>query len=162
MRKEIVLLIIFILVPLLLFGEWKFYEETTIKGKISGKISHDYIFVTSSGNLYQVSDYIYLYEYLYYPNVIVLEDDPFYKLIIEGIDESLLCKKLEGNIRTVVKVHSRGEILILDDRTLWSVPKYDQYHSGWWLPPYKVYITPDELYMINIEEGIKIWVSKLK
>lgn len=78
-------------------SKWTIYEESVIQGKISGKISHGYIFATISGNYYELVDYVYLYEYLYSPEVIVLKNDEFHKLIIEGIKEPLLCRKIGSN-----------------------------------------------------------------
>ncbi len=65
-----------------------------------------------------------------------------------------------GTIHTVIQSLSEGALLKLDDGSLWEVPDYDQYDTGFWLPPYDVILTEDEMYMINIEEGTKIWVSK--
>lgn len=75
-------------------AQWTLFEETTITGTISGSIKKGHIFRTRSGHIYEVADYVYLYEYEYSPNVIVLADGGSYKLIIEGFDEPLLCKCL--------------------------------------------------------------------
>lgn len=75
-------------------AQWTLYEETTITGTISGSIKKGHIFKTRSGHIYEVADYVYLYEYEYSPDVTVLADGRSYKLIIEGFDEPLLCKCL--------------------------------------------------------------------
>ena len=75
-------------------AQWTLYEETTIAGTISGSIEKGHIFKTRSGHLYEVADYVYLYEYEYSPDVTVLADGRSYKLIIEGFDEPLICKCL--------------------------------------------------------------------
>lgn len=74
--------------------QWTLYEETTIAGTISGSIKKGHIFKTRSGHIYEVADYVYLYEYEYSPDVIVLSDGRTYKLIIQGFDEPLICKCL--------------------------------------------------------------------
>lgn len=73
---------------------WTLFEETSITGKISGSIRKGHIFKTRSGHVYEVVDYVYLYEYEYTPDVVVLSDGTQYKLIIEGFDEPLMCKCL--------------------------------------------------------------------
>jgi len=75
-------------------AQWTLYEETTIAGTISGSIKNGHIFKTRSGHIYEVADYVYLYEYEYSPDVTVLVDGTSYKLIIEGFDEPLICKCL--------------------------------------------------------------------
>ncbi len=80
------------------FGQsrWSFYEETSIKGTVSGTIKKGYIFKTLSGNIYEISDYVYLYEYEYSPDVTVLKRSNEYKLIIDGFDEPVICRKLNN------------------------------------------------------------------
>jgi len=70
------------------------FEETTLAGKIAGAVKHGYMIKTTSGNVYEVADFVYLYEYLYSPGVIVLTDGTQFKLIIDGIDEALICNRL--------------------------------------------------------------------
>jgi hypothetical protein len=77
----------------LIAQDWELFEETSIRGRISGSIKKGHIFQTVSGNIYEVIDYVYLYEYEYNPEVIVLKNGPLYKLVIEGFDEPLLCKR---------------------------------------------------------------------
>ncbi len=75
-------------------AQWTLYEETTITGTIRGSIKKGHIFKTRSGHIYEVADYVYLYEYEYSPDVTVLADGRSYKLIIEDFDEPLICKCL--------------------------------------------------------------------
>ena len=67
-----------------------------------------------------------------------------------------------GNLTTVVKAFGSGAVLQTRDGIMWSIPSYDQYDTGYWLPPYKVIIHSNDLYMTNLEKGKKIWVTKLK
>lgn len=67
-----------------------------------------------------------------------------------------------GYFSEVVQAMGDGAILRLSDGSLWSVPDYDQFDTGWWLPPYKVLVTADRLYMINLEEAKRVWVSEVR
>ena len=67
-----------------------------------------------------------------------------------------------GYFGEVVQAVRDGAILRLSDGSLWSVPDYDQYDTGWWLPPYKVLVTANRLYIINLEEGKKVWVNQIR
>ena len=97
MKFKIVLLICFVVVGLqtansLIAKDWKLFEETSIRSRISGSIEKRHIFQTVSGKIYKVIDYVYLYEYN--SEVIVLNNRQLYKLVIEGFDKPLFCKRL--------------------------------------------------------------------
>jgi hypothetical protein len=64
-----------------------------------------------------------------------------------------------GRLGFVVRSLGKGAVLELNDGSLWEVPHYDQYDTGWWLPPYPVIITSDQMYMFNLKEGKKVWVN---
>lgn len=78
-------------------AQWSFYEETSIAGKVSGSVRKGNIFKTRSGHIYEIVDYVFLYEYEYNPDVVVISDGHLYKLIIEGFEEPLLCTCLNCN-----------------------------------------------------------------
>jgi hypothetical protein len=66
----------------------------------------------------------------------------------------------DGLLATVIASHGKGAVLEMDDGSLWSIPDYDQYDTGWWLPPYPVLIYSNEMYLVNLKKGKKIWVNK--
>ena len=65
-----------------------------------------------------------------------------------------------GFLTKVIASHGDGAVLEMDDGSLWSIPDYDQYDSGWWLPPYPVLIYENEMYLINLKKGKKIWINR--
>lgn len=67
-----------------------------------------------------------------------------------------------GYLTTVVEAFGEGAVLKLANGLLLSVPEYDQYYTGWWLPPYKALLTGNMLYLYNLEKGKKVWVSPIK
>ncbi|MDA2933585.1 hypothetical protein MYX82_04510 [Acidobacteria bacterium AH-259-D05] len=78
--------------------------------------------------------------------------------------------KETGHLTTVVeslgdgallRVESLGDgaLLRLEDGTLLSIPEYDRYDTGWWLPPYKALVTGNGLYLWNLKKGKKVWVN---
>ncbi|MFC1783195.1 tetratricopeptide repeat protein [Planctomycetota bacterium] len=75
-------------------SNWEYFEETTISSTISGSIKRGHILKTTSGGIYEVAEYVYLYEYEYSPDVLILHNGNLFKLIIEGFDEPLICKRL--------------------------------------------------------------------
>jgi len=73
----------------------------------------------------------------------------------------LLQRKI-GWLTEVVKSLGDGAFLQLEDGSLWEVPPYDQYDTGYWIPPYQVIVSSDELYMYCLNKGKRIWVSRAK
>lgn len=86
---------------------------------------------------------------------------------IEG--DEIFIKHLSGRIilnsgfyTNVTKEYGDGAVLLTEDGSMWEVPEYDRYYSGYWLPPYKVLITSNELYMYNLEKNKRIWITRAK
>ena len=65
-----------------------------------------------------------------------------------------------GFLAQVIASHEEGAVLEMTDGSFWSVPDYDQYDSGWWLPPYPVLIYENEMYLVNLKKGKKIWINR--
>jgi len=72
--------------------KWEIYEETNLKGSISGTIRKGHIFKTTSANIYEVTGLTLQLVLELQPDVIVLRDGDTYKLIVDGFDEPLICK----------------------------------------------------------------------
>ncbi len=66
----------------------------------------------------------------------------------------------DGFLGKVVESFRDGAILKTDDGSLWSIPAYDRYDTGYWLPPYPVLIFGNAQYMINLNKGKKVWIEK--
>jgi len=67
-----------------------------------------------------------------------------------------------GLLGKVISASKDGSRLMLNDGSVWSVPQYDRYDTGWWLPPYPVLITGEGLYLVNLDEGKRVWVSQVQ
>jgi len=80
-------------------GQWKHVETTSLAGKLTGKISNGTIVKTASGGIYEVDEYIYLYEYVYFATVEVLSNGPEFKLIVEGIKQPLHCRQIRSSAK---------------------------------------------------------------
>lgn len=64
-----------------------------------------------------------------------------------------------GYLTTVVETLAEGAVLKLDDGTLLTIPEYDRFDTGWWLPPYKALLTGNHLYLYNLKKVKKVWVN---
>lgn len=67
-----------------------------------------------------------------------------------------------GYLTKVIQEYGDGAILITEDGSKWEIPEYDRYDTGYWLPPYTVLITSNELFLYNLEELKKIWINRIK
>jgi hypothetical protein len=67
-----------------------------------------------------------------------------------------------GYLTRVIRVHGDGAVLELANGMLLSVPEYDRYHTGWWLPPYKALLTGNMLYLYNLKNLKRVWVTPIR
>jgi hypothetical protein len=67
--------------------------------------------------------------------------------------------KESGFFVTVIQQYGEGAKLKLDDGSILSIPEYDRYDTGWWLPPYPALITANSLYLWNLNKGKRVWVD---
>lgn len=75
-------------------GNWEIFEETNLQGSISGTVQQGRIFKTTSGNVYEVTGLTLMLVLELQPEVMVLRNGNTYKLVVEGFDEPLICRKL--------------------------------------------------------------------
>lgn len=75
-------------------GAWEVYEETNLAGSISGTVQAGRIFQTTSGNIYEVVGLTLQLVLELQPAVMVLRNGSTYRLIVDGFDEPLICRKL--------------------------------------------------------------------
>ena len=67
-----------------------------------------------------------------------------------------------GCLSQVIESLGDGAVLKMTDGSIWSVPKYDQYDTSYWLPPYPVLIYSSELHLFNLKKGKRIWINRIK
>lgn len=64
-----------------------------------------------------------------------------------------------GYFTMVVEAFRDGAVLKLADGSFLSMPEYDRFDTGWWLPPYKALLTGNQMYLWNLGKGKRIWVD---
>lgn len=64
-----------------------------------------------------------------------------------------------GYLTTVVEAMGDGAVLKLADASILTVPEYDQFDTGWWLPPYKALLTSSKMYLWNLKKVKRVWVN---
>jgi|TARA_B100000315_G_C14374642_1_gene494598 hypothetical protein len=164
------IIVILILAPLL-FSSTLFSQEnkryTQKVDYIEGTImsSNDGIFKLLDGTIWYTNLPVYILPIT--DIIIILESKNLGNAFFDGYNtpiELLKGKYLtqSGLFSYVINEYGKGAVIKLEDGSLWDVPQYDQYDTGWWLPPYPVLITSNELYMINLKKGKKVWVSRAR
>jgi len=76
-------------------NQWELVEETHIPGLISGTIQRGHIFTTASGSIYEVNGITLQLVLELSPEVAVFRQGNVFSLVIEGFDESLICRQLK-------------------------------------------------------------------
>ena len=75
-------------------SKWEMYEETNLQGTLIGNIETDRVLKTVSGNIYEIIGYTFQFVLKHEPEVTILRHDDIYKLIDNGFDEPLICRKI--------------------------------------------------------------------
>ncbi len=108
---------------------WQVFETTTIDGRVR-RIRKGTIFKTKSKNIYEVADVVILLELEVRPDVTVLTDGRFHKLLIEGVEKPLLCRKLnrggviEATIINEFDGLEYGNIYKLSNGQIWEQTEF--------------------------------------
>lgn len=89
------------------YADWEVYEETSVKGSISGTIKKGSIIQMMSGSIYEVSGRTRQRVRERSPEALILRNGSLYRLVIDGFDEPLICKQLTApntRVETVSQV----------------------------------------------------------
>ncbi|MGD2095746.1 MAG: hypothetical protein PVH77_12135 [Phycisphaerales bacterium] len=95
-------------------SRWRVFETTTIDGRVR-KIKKGTIFKTLSKNIYEVAEIVFLFEMEVKPDVTILTDGQFHKLLIDGVEKPLLCTKLNRGIHNTCSVGRIIEALVINE-----------------------------------------------
>lgn len=101
---------------------------------------------------------------------IIGKDNKIYEVPVFFFDgEEIIAKHIDGAfvkesgvLIKVVQQFGEGARLKLDDGTILSIPEYDRYYTGWWLPPYQALVTGNGFYMWNLKKGKRVWVEGIQ
>lgn len=180
MKKQI-----FVAVVMILFANfqahasWELYEQTNVKGTISGSITKGTVIEMKSGGVYQVHDRVRFRVRERKPEAIVLRDGKYFKVIIDGFDEPLICVQLVepgrrsssgGATSDVIHSHIDGDfegwegetIFKLDNGQIWQQSSYAyMYHYAY--HPEVMIINDGETWKMKVEDVDEmIEVTRLK
>ena len=89
-------------------GSWGNYDDTYIKGSISGSITQGYIFKTNSREYFVIDERTRQRVRVRNPEVKILKSGSDYKLIIEDFDEPVICKKIKNVVETQIDGEFEG------------------------------------------------------
>lgn len=100
---------------------------------------------------------------------IQLEDERWVKAAMAFVDGDEIivrhvagpCVTQSGCLTTVVAASQNGALLKLADGSVLSVAEYDRFHTELWLPPYRVLLTGNGMYLYNLKNAKRIWVSSV-
>jgi hypothetical protein len=87
---------------------WHVVEQTAISGMVT-KIERGTVLRTASGSLYEVLDITFIMPMEIGPSAIVLSDGSLFKLIVDGVEESLFCRQLKAPVADARAPQNRSE-----------------------------------------------------
>jgi hypothetical protein len=117
-------------------GSWEYYDETYIKGSISGTITQGFIFKTNSREYFVVDERTRQRVRSRNSEVKILRSGSDYKLIIEDFDEPLVCKKIKNVVETQIEGEFEGwegeTIFKMMNGQIWQQSTYEyMYHYAY-------------------------------
>lgn len=114
-------------------SSWKFYEDTYLKGSISGSIEEGMIFQTRTNNYYRIDERTRQRVRVRNPDVTVLKSGKSYKLVIEDFDEPVICEKLDLITNSSIDGDFEGwegeTTVILSNGEVWKQYEYKYEYS---------------------------------
>ena len=140
-----ILFVIAVIIPLILNAQssWKFVEETSLVGTISGTISNGYVFKTIGGAYYIVNDFSLQIVVTVAPDVTIFKKETDYKLIIGDFDEPVICKKLTEIVETQIDGEFEGwegeTIFKMFNGQIWQQISAEYYYHYAYMPHVLIY-----------------------
>ncbi len=100
-------------------SSWTLFETTSIDGWVK-RIRRGTLLKTSSGNLYEVVEPVVLLEFELNPETTVLVCSDSYKLLVAGVSQSLLCRRLTPDAGAGAGASDVIEARIIDVQGDWA------------------------------------------
>jgi len=99
--------------------------------------------------------------------LVILRDDNTAIIFVNG--DSYRAKRVKGvafskpgTLATIVSSLGNGAMLETDDGIRLFFGSYEQYDTGWWLPPYEVLIDSAGLNMWHLDSMKKVWIESIE
>jgi hypothetical protein len=152
----------------------EFVGTDMISGTVS-TVKNGTIFKTMSGLLFQVNDYVYLYPYVYYPEVLVFREGNVYILKIDGIKEKLSCSLLsdqQNQFKTSIAISTKIDndfegydyenIYKLRNGQIWQQIDFKYRYRYKYAPNVIIYMKDNRYYMQVEGMDDSVMVERLK
>ena len=136
-------------------SSWRFYEDTNIKGSISGSIEEGMIFQTRTNSYYRIDKRTRQKVRVRNPDVTILKNGKSYKLVIEDFDEPVFCEKLDLVTNSSIDGEFEGwdgeTTMILSNGEVWKQYEYEYDYSYSYNPEVWV-LTDGYSYFMKVED----------
>lgn len=143
--KQIILLIFLLttLTHLNAQSDWIFVEETYIKGSISSSIMQGFIFKTETRDYFVITERTRQQVRTRNPSVKIFQNGSDYKLIIDDLDDFVICKKVKNVIETQISGEFKGwegeTIFKMMDGQIWQQSVYAYMYQYAYSPTVLIY-----------------------
>ena len=146
--------------------DWTLHDKTSIKGSVSGSITKGYLFKTSGGTFYEITERTRQRVRERNPDVTVYKNGNDYKLVIEGFDEPVICRKIKDVIESSIDGEFKGwdgsTIFKLTNGQIWQQSEYAYTYHYAYRPSVTIYESKDGIKMKVEDMDEVIGVKKLK
>jgi hypothetical protein len=124
-------------------SDWTFLKETNIKGSINGYITKGYIFKTNSKEYFIINERTRQRVRTRNPKVKIYQSGSDYKLIIDGFEDSVICRKVKNVIETQISgefIGWRGETIFkMTNGQTWQQSTYSYMYQYAYNPEVLIY-----------------------
>lgn len=146
--------------------DWTFYEKTSIKGSVSGSITKGYLFKTTGGAFYEITERTRQRVRERNPDVTIYKNGNDYKLVIDGFDEPVICRKIKNVIESAIDGEFKGwdgsTIFKLTNGQIWEQSEYAYFYHYAYRPNVTIYESKDGIKMKVEDVDEVISVKQLK
>lgn len=149
--------------------------ESRIDGNFEG-FDSDKVYKLTNGQIWQQAEYKYTYSYKYRPRVTLVKSGIYYKMLVDGMSESVKFKLISGSLGTttkstsstpsVIESHvsnsfsgfSNGNIFKLDNGQIWEQTEYYTYTYTYSRPKVMIYKSGGvyKLKFDNIDKAVTV------
>ena len=145
---------------------WRFVEETSIRGSVSGSIRQGYLLKIVSGDFFVINSSTRQRVRVRNPTVQIFQNGSDYKLVIEDFDEPVICKKIKNVVETQIYGTFNGwdgqTIFKMLNSQIWQQSTYAYMYHYAYSPNVLIYEYKGEWIMRVDDVDETIAVTRLK
>lgn len=147
-------------------NDWKYFEQNQLKGTINGTIKQGVLLKTINGDVYIISGSTLQLVIKIAPKVTIMKKGDSYKLIVDGFDEPVICRKIDKYLKYKIDGDFKGwkgeTIFKFTNGQIWQQISFDNAYQYANSPEVIIYEIDNKTYMHVDGVEASIQVKRLK